>query len=59
MVSKGPRTTFGLAGNAVLDALVAKIADNLRFHHAIGGKVKLRTFAGSFSYWKGAPHSRD
>src|SRR6516162_10908301 len=26
---------FGLAGNAALDALVAGIADNLRFHHAI------------------------
>jgi transposase len=26
---------FGLAGNAALDALVAEIADNLRFHHAI------------------------
>ena len=26
---------FGLAGTAALDALVAGIADNLRFHHAI------------------------
>ena len=46
---------FGLAGNAVLDALVAEAADNLRFHHAISGKAKLRTFA-SFMYqatsWK-------
>ena len=40
---------FGLAGNAVLDALVAEIADNLRFHHAISRKAKLRTFA-SFMY---------
>jgi Transposase DDE domain group 1 len=46
---------FGLAGNAVLDALVAEIADNLRFHHAVSSKAKLRTFA-SFMYqassWK-------
>ena len=46
---------FGLAGNAVLDALVAEIADNLRFHHAMSRKAKLRTFA-SFMYqassWK-------
>jgi Transposase DDE domain group 1 len=46
---------FGLAGNAVLDALVADIADNLRFHHAMSRKAKLRTFAG-FMYqatsWK-------
>jgi hypothetical protein len=46
---------FGLAGNAVLDALVADIADNLRFHHVLSRKAKLRTFA-SFMYqatsWK-------
>ena len=46
---------FGLAGNAVLDALVAKTADNLRFRHALSRKEKLRTFA-SFMYqassWK-------
>ena len=46
---------FGLAGNAVLDALVVEIADNLRFHHAISSKAKLRTFA-RFTYqassWK-------
>jgi hypothetical protein len=46
---------FGLAGNAVLDALVAEVADNLRFHHAMSRKTKLRTFA-SFMYqatsWK-------
>src|SRR6516162_8729936 len=40
---------FGLAGNAVLDTLVAEFADDLRFHHAISGKAKLRTFA-SFMY---------
>lgn len=36
---------FGLAGNAALDALVAKVALNLRFHHAMSSKPKLRTFA--------------
>jgi hypothetical protein len=44
---------FGLAGNAVLDALVAEIADNLRFHHAMSRKAKLRTFA-SFTYKAGS-----
>jgi len=29
----------------VLDALVAEAADNLRFHHAVSSKAKLRTFA--------------
>jgi DDE family transposase len=46
---------FGLAGNAALDVFVAEAADNLRFHHAVSSKVKLRTFA-SFMYqassWK-------
>jgi Transposase DDE domain group 1 len=46
---------FGLAGNTALDALVAKTADNLRFHHAKSSQPKLRTFA-SFTYqassWK-------
>jgi hypothetical protein len=46
---------FGLAGNAVLDALVAKTADNLRFRHALSRREKLRTFT-SFMYqassWK-------
>jgi Transposase DDE domain group 1 len=46
---------FGLAGNAVLDAMVAKTADNLRFHHAKSSQMKLRTYA-SFLYqatsWK-------
>jgi hypothetical protein len=36
---------FGLAGDAVLDTLVAKIADDPRFHHAMSRKAKLRTFA--------------
>jgi hypothetical protein len=35
---------FGLAGNAVLNALVADIADNLRFHHVLSHRAKLRTF---------------
>jgi len=46
---------FGLAGNAVLQAMVAKTADNLRFHHAKSRQPKLRTYA-SFMYqatsWK-------
>jgi hypothetical protein len=46
---------FGLAGNTVLDALVAQTADNLRFRHALSRKEKLRTFT-SFMYqassWK-------
>lgn len=44
---------FGLAGNATLDAIVAETADNLRFHHAISSKEKLRTFA-SFTYQAGS-----
>jgi hypothetical protein len=44
---------FGLAGNAALDALVARIALNLRFHHAMSSKPKLRTFA-SFMYQAGS-----
>jgi hypothetical protein len=46
---------FGLPSNAPLDAMVAKTADNLRFHHARSSQAKLRTFA-SFTYqassWK-------
>src|SRR5258706_9086912 len=44
---------FGLAGNAVLDAMVAKTADNLRFHHAKSRQPKLRTYA-SFLYQAGS-----
>ena len=44
---------FGLAGNSVLDALVAETADYLRFHHAISSKPKLRSFA-SFMYQAGS-----
>jgi hypothetical protein len=40
---------FGLAGNSVLDALVAETADHLRFHHAAGTDDKLRCFE-SFEY---------
>jgi hypothetical protein len=36
---------FGLAGNAVLDALVAETANYLLFHHALSSKPKLRSFA--------------
>jgi Transposase DDE domain group 1 len=36
---------FGLAGNATLDALVAETATDLRFHHALSRKPKLRTYA--------------
>ena len=44
---------FGLAGNAALDALVAEAAVNLRFHHAMSSKAKLRTYA-SFLYQAGS-----
>src|SRR5246500_5518189 len=44
---------FGLAGNDALDALVAETAVNLRFHHAMSSKAKLRTFA-SFFYQAGS-----
>ena len=44
---------FGLAGNAVLDALVAEASTYLRFHHAQSRKAKLRTFA-SFMYQAGS-----
>ena len=44
---------FGLAGNAVLDALVAETAANLRFHHARGSEAKLRTYV-SVTYRAGS-----
>jgi hypothetical protein len=44
---------FGLAGNSVLDAMVAETADYLRFHHAMSCKAKLRSFA-SFIYQAGS-----
>jgi len=44
---------FGLAGNATLDALVAKVADNLRFHHAKSRQPKVRTYT-SFTYQAGS-----
>ena len=44
---------FGFPGNVTLDALVAETADNLRFHHALSSKPKLRAFA-SFMYQAGS-----
>jgi hypothetical protein len=44
---------FGLAGNAVLDALVAETAANLRFHHAGSSEAKLRTYV-SVTYRAGS-----
>jgi Transposase DDE domain group 1 len=44
---------FCLAGNAALDAHVAEVATNLRFHHAMSSKAKLRTFA-NFMYQAGS-----
>jgi hypothetical protein len=44
---------FSLPGNAVLDALVAEAADNLRFCHATSSEAKLRTFV-SFMYKAGS-----
>jgi Transposase DDE domain group 1 len=53
--NNGADYVFGLQGNAVLDAIVAKTADNLRFHHAKSRKDKVRTYV-SFTYqansWK-------
>jgi hypothetical protein len=46
--SDGPDYIFGLAGNPVLDALMAETADNLRFHHAGSNQTKLRTYASFF-----------
>src|ERR1700722_3575344 len=44
---------FGLPGNAALDALAVKTADNLRLHHAMSSRTKLRTYA-SFTYQAGS-----
>src|SRR5260370_41906183 len=44
---------FGLPGNSTLDALVAKTADNLRFHHAQSHQEKVRTHT-SFTYQAGS-----
>jgi hypothetical protein len=53
--NNGADYIFGLQGNAVLDAIVAKTADNLCFHHAKSRQAKLRTYV-SFTYqassWK-------
>jgi hypothetical protein len=44
---------FGLPGNSTLDALTAKTADNLRFHHAQSSEPKVRTWT-SFYYQAGS-----
>jgi hypothetical protein len=44
---------FGLAGNSVLDAMVAKTADYLRIHHAFSSKDKMRCYT-SFEYQAGS-----
>jgi hypothetical protein len=44
---------FGLPGNTTLDALTAKVADNLRFHHAKSSEPKVRTWT-SFYYQAGS-----
>ena len=53
--NNGSDYIFGLQGNAVLNAIVAKTADNLRFHHAKSRQEKVRTYT-SFNYqastWK-------
>jgi hypothetical protein len=53
--NNGADYIFGLQGNTVLDALVAKTADNLRFHHAKSRHAKMRTyvsFTHQASSWK-------
>src|SRR5262245_4460874 len=47
--NNGADYIFGLQGNAVLDAIVAKAADNLRFHHARSCQAKVRTYV-NFTY---------
>jgi hypothetical protein len=42
----GAAYIFGLAGNSVLDALVANTADNLRIRHAFSTEPKLRSYVG-------------
>jgi hypothetical protein len=44
---------FGLAGNSVLDALVAETANDLRLRHAAGTEEKLRCYA-SIEYQAGS-----
>src|SRR6201995_5528454 len=50
---KDTNYVFGLAGTAVLDALVAQAADDLRFCHATSSEPKLRSFM-SFMYKAGS-----
>jgi hypothetical protein len=47
--NNGAGYIFGLAGNSVLDGLVAETADHLRFRHALGSEDKLRCYEG-FEY---------
>jgi hypothetical protein len=47
--NNGADYIFGLQGNTVLDAIVAKTADTLRFHHARSRHAKVRTYT-SFVY---------
>jgi Transposase DDE domain group 1 len=53
--NNGSDYIFGLQGNTVLDAMVARTADTLRFHHAKSRHAKVRTYV-SFRYqassWK-------
>jgi Transposase DDE domain group 1 len=51
--NNGTDYIFGLAGNAVLDALTAETALYLRCHHAMSSETKLRTYV-SFLYQAGS-----
>ena len=44
-ISNDTSCIFGFAGNATLDALAAKTANNLRFHHAQSSQTNLRSYA--------------
>jgi hypothetical protein len=51
--NNGANYIFGLAGNSVLDALVAETANDLRLRHAAGTEEKLRCYT-SFEYQAGS-----
>ena len=51
--NNGAGYIFGLAGNSVLDALVAETTNDLRLHHAAGTEEKLRCYT-SFEYQAGS-----
>jgi len=51
--NNGDGYIFGLAGNRVLDALVAETANDLRFRHALSTQDKLRCYE-SFEYQAGS-----